>query len=58
MQTLCECIWCHSGLSAFSTPALADLNAGFPDKYVKKDENAAVGIEPVVQAMLTVGHAR
>lgn len=44
-----------AGLNPFATPASpADLNAGFPDQYIAKDSSLAVGVEPVVQAMLKV----
>ena len=43
------------GLHPFSSPELpADLGQGYPQQYTKKAEDAPVGVEPVVQAVIRV----
>lgn len=43
------------GLHPFISPELpADLGQGYPQQYTKKSEDAPVGVEPVVQAVIKV----
>ncbi|KAL0053458.1 hypothetical protein WJX82_005954 [Trebouxia sp. C0006] len=43
----------NSGLHPFCSPDLpADLGLGYPEQYVKKADDAAVGVEPVAEAVI------
>lgn len=45
----------YAGLHPFCSPDLpADLGLGYPEQYVKKADDAAVGVEPVAEAVIRV----
>ena len=50
-ETACGNAPCTAGLLTFQQPRLpADLNAGFPDKYISKDDGEASPVDTIVEA--------